>query len=62
MTTPQRLILTLTVLLLAFIVVWVAFFDGPRALIFSALGLCGALLLAFLSRRRGESRDGTNQH
>jgi hypothetical protein len=65
MMTPQRLILALSILMLVFIVAWVVFFDGPQALIFSALGLGAALLLAFLSRRWGDqvsSRDGTSQH
>jgi uncharacterized membrane protein YqjE len=65
MTSPQRIILTLISLMLAFIVVWVVFFDGPRALILSALGLCAVLLLALLSKRWGNqasSHDGTSQH
>jgi hypothetical protein len=65
MTTPQRLILAATILLLTLIVVWVAFFDGPRTLILTALALCVALLLAFLGRRwsdQASSCDGTSQH
>jgi hypothetical protein len=64
MTTSQRLIVALTSLLLTFIVVWVAFFDGPRALILSALALCGVLLLAWFSRKWREQPPsrGTSQH
>lgn len=65
MTTPLRLLLALAILMLTFIVAWVVFFDGPWALVSSALGLCGVLLLAALSSRRGEqapNRDGTRRH
>lgn len=64
MTTSQRLILVLTLLLLGLILGWVLFLDGPRSLIFSAVGLVGVLLLALLTRaprRRQQSRDGSGR-
>jgi hypothetical protein len=51
MTIPQRLALAFNILLLTFIVTWVAFFDGSPYLLFSALALACALSSAFLSRR-----------
>jgi uncharacterized RDD family membrane protein YckC len=65
MTTPQRLIVAVTILLLTFVAVWVVFFDGPSGLVLTALALCAMLLLAWFSRKWREQtpgRGGMSQH
>jgi hypothetical protein len=65
MTTPQRLIVAVTMLLLTFVALWVVFFDSPSGLALTALALCAMLLLAWFSRKwrvRTPGRGGMSQH